>query len=275
MLIDWFTVAAQLLNFLVLAWLLKRFLYRPILDALDAREERIAAELAEADVKKAEAQQERAEFLQRNEAFDQERTTLLRQATDEANAERERLLEQAQQDANALRMKRQEALRDEQQQLNAEITRRTREEVFAIARQTLTDLAGISLEAHMSEVFAGRLQALDHETKDAFAAAVKTSTAPVLVHSTFELPAEQRLAIQSALSAVLSTEISMRFETVPELVSGIELSAGGRKIAWSIADYLGSLEKSIDALLAPTATNSKPEAEPHSGAQSAVREQTE
>jgi F-type H+-transporting ATPase subunit c len=51
MLIDWFTVGAQLLNFLILAWLLKRFLYRPILDALDAREQRIAAELADADAK--------------------------------------------------------------------------------------------------------------------------------------------------------------------------------------------------------------------------------
>jgi F-type H+-transporting ATPase subunit b len=37
MLIDWFTVGAQVLNFLILVWLLKRFLYGPILDAIDAR----------------------------------------------------------------------------------------------------------------------------------------------------------------------------------------------------------------------------------------------
>ena len=42
MLIDWFTVGAQALNFLILVWLLKRFLYKPILDAIDAREKRIA-----------------------------------------------------------------------------------------------------------------------------------------------------------------------------------------------------------------------------------------
>jgi F-type H+-transporting ATPase subunit b len=52
MLIDWFTVGAQVLNFLILVWLLKRFLYKPILDAIDAREQRIAAELADADAKK-------------------------------------------------------------------------------------------------------------------------------------------------------------------------------------------------------------------------------
>jgi F-type H+-transporting ATPase subunit b len=45
MLIDWFTVGAQTLNFLILVWLMKRFLYKPILNAIDTREKRIAKEL--------------------------------------------------------------------------------------------------------------------------------------------------------------------------------------------------------------------------------------
>ena len=85
MLIDWFTVGAQALNFLILVWLLRRFLYKPILHAIDAREKRIATELADADAKKAEAQRERDEFQHKNEEFDQQRAALLRQATDEAN----------------------------------------------------------------------------------------------------------------------------------------------------------------------------------------------
>jgi len=42
MLIDWFTVGAQALNFLILVWLMKRFLYKPVLHAIDEREMRIA-----------------------------------------------------------------------------------------------------------------------------------------------------------------------------------------------------------------------------------------
>jgi len=38
MLIDWFTVVAQVINFLILVWLMKRFLYKPILNAIAARE---------------------------------------------------------------------------------------------------------------------------------------------------------------------------------------------------------------------------------------------
>src|SRR5271169_5229977 len=92
MLIDWFTVVAQAVNFLVLVWLLKRFLYKPVLAAIDAREKKIAAELEDAADSKAQTQVERDEFQRRNEAFDKQRDELLRKATEEANAERQRLL---------------------------------------------------------------------------------------------------------------------------------------------------------------------------------------
>src|SRR5580704_7535080 len=95
MLIDWFTVGAQALNFLILVWLMKRFLYRPILRAIDAREKLIAGELADAATKKAEAQKEHDEFQHKNEEFDQQRAALLSQATDEAKTERQRLLDDA------------------------------------------------------------------------------------------------------------------------------------------------------------------------------------
>src|SRR5471030_3083536 len=102
MLIDWFTVGAQVLNFLILVWLLKRFLYKPILHAIDEREKLIATQLAQADAKKAEAQKDRDEFQHKNDAFDQERAALLKKATDEARAERDRLLGEARKDADSL-----------------------------------------------------------------------------------------------------------------------------------------------------------------------------
>ena len=89
MLINWFTVIAQAINFLILVWLLKRFLYKPILHAIDEREKGIATQLAQAEAKKAEAQKDRDDFQHKNEVFDQERAALLKKATDEAKAERQ------------------------------------------------------------------------------------------------------------------------------------------------------------------------------------------
>ena len=272
MLIDWFTIIAQVVNFLILVWLMKRFLYKPILHAIDAREQRIAKELADADTKRSEAENERKKFQKKNEEFDQQREELLSKAKDEAKAERQRLLNAAGQAADALRAKRQDALKREQQSLNDEITRRTREEVFAIARKTLTDLAGTTLEERMSEVFTRRLRELNKEEKEGLAKALKTSSGPVLVRSAFELPSEQQSAIQHAMQETFTAETQVRFETAPDVISGIELTANGRKVAWNTADYLASLEKSVVELLKeqskPQAkSEGRPEAKPEAQAE--------
>jgi F-type H+-transporting ATPase subunit b len=249
MLIDWFTVVAQAVNFLILVWLLKRFLYKPILNALDAREKRIAAELADADAKKAEAKLEREEFKRKNEEFDQQRAGLLNKATGEAAAERQRLLDEARRDSDALRAKLQDGLRNEYQVLREEIARRTRAEVIAIARKALTELAGASLEERMVDVFISRLRELGSEEKGRLASMLKLQPVPVLVRSAFDLPQAQRGLIEGAVKETLAAEIQLRFEVVPDLVSGIELTMQGQKIAWSIADYLASLEKGVNELL--------------------------
>lgn len=256
MLIDWFTVGAQLLNFLILVWLLKRFLYQPILDAIDAREARIAAELADAEAKKAEAKSERDAFAHRNEEFDRQHAERLSQAKEAVKAEHQRLMDEARQAADDLRVKRQDALEREQQALNDEITRLTRKEVFSIARKTLGDLAETGLEARMGEVFTRRLREMDAQTKEGLAAALQNAAEPAIVRSTFELPESQRAAIQNALNETFSAEVRVCFETAPDLVSGIELSTNGQKVAWSIADYLATLEKQVGELLkAPTKTD--------------------
>jgi len=249
MLVNWFTVFAQMVNFLILVWLLKRFLYKPILHAIDEREKGIANQLAQAEAKVADAQKERDDFQHKNEAFDQQRAALLTKATDEANAERQQLLAEAKKDADALRAKRRDALRNEQRNLNQEIIRWTRKEVFAITRRTLADLASTSLEERMGEVFVRRVRALDGAAMEQLTTAFKTSNHTVSVHSAFDIPPAQRSAIESAVKETFAPDAHVQFETAPELVSGIELSTNGQKVAWSIADYLATLEKSAGELL--------------------------
>lgn len=258
MLIDWFTVGAQALNFVILLWLMKRFLYKPILQAIDAREKLIATELADADAKKAEAQKAFDEFQHKNETFDQQRAELFKQATDEAKSERQRLLDEARQAAETLAAKRQETLKDDAQRLNQAFRRQTQQEVFAIARKVLNDLATTSLEERMGEVFTRHLRAMDGQTKTVLTQALNKSalrSAPGsassatatqgILRSAFDLPEDQRAVIQKALNEAFSGDIQLRFETAPDLISGIEFSINGQKLAWSISDYLRSVEKAV------------------------------
>ena len=249
MLIDWFTVGAQALNFLVLVWLLKHFLYKPILNAIDAREKGIASKLADADTKQKEAQKEHLDFEGRNKAFDEQRGALLKKATDDAKNERDRLMNDAHKEADGWRTAQSETLKNDQARLGQEITRMAAGEVFAIARKTLADLATASLEERVGAVFTRRLGEMDGKAKETLGTALRSSKEPPVVQSAFDMPAGQRATIQNALNETFSADIRVRFEAVPDRICGIELTANGQKIGWSIAEYLTSLDQKVGALL--------------------------
>jgi F-type H+-transporting ATPase subunit b len=250
-LIDWFTVGAQVLNFIILVWLMKRFLYQPVLDAIAAREQKIAAELADAAATQANAKQQQDDFRQQNEAFDEQRAELLRQARDAAKAERERLQLEAREAADAASAALAKALLSDARALRTDITRQAQDQVLDISRRVLGDLASVSLEQQACEVFIQRLRAVDGPARAALGAALKAASAaePALLRSAFALPAAQQAAVQAALDEAFGQPIPLKFETAPELVSGIELSAQGQKLAWNISNYLAALSASLQAQL--------------------------
>lgn len=250
--INWFTVIAQVLNFLILVWLLKRFLYKPVLNAIDEREAKIASQLKDADAKETNAKKEQAEFRKKNETFDQEKKGLMDQAVAEINMERDKLLESARNDAVVLRSKLENALKETQDNLNRDIVQKTQKEVFAIARKTLEDLASLSLEEQSAHIFIKRLKELKKEEKKQFTETfipMKIGNKPILVKSAFDLPEKQQSEIKNTVDEILETKAKFQFITAPELISGIELTSNGYKLAWSISEYLNSLQKDISETL--------------------------
>jgi F-type H+-transporting ATPase subunit b len=245
MLIDWFTVGAQAVNFLILVWLLQRFLYKPVLAAVDAREKKVAAQIADAAALDTKAQAERADLHRRSEALNREREGLLHKATEEANAERQRLIESARQESQQMHSKLTQALAQERAELGHQLSVRTQAEVFAVARKTLADLAGASLEDRMIEVFIAHLRELSPAQK------LTLAGGDANIRSAFVLPAAGRASIDAAIHECLGATVTTRFETSAEFVCGVELTMGGVKIAWSVADYLFSLSQSVAGLAEP------------------------
>lgn len=243
--VNWFTVIAQIVNFIVLVWLLKRFLYKPILKAIDERENNIAGQIKDAEAKDAKAKKEQVEFLRKNETFDKEKKELMDKAIAEINEERKKLFEDARNEASELRAKLEKSLKEMQENLDRDIVQKTQQEVFAIARKTLADLACLSLEEQSTNIFIKRLNELTNDEKKQFVEAFKKGSNPILVQSTFDLPEKQQADIKSAVNKALDTETHFQFKTAPEIISGIELSSNGYKLAWSISEYLNSLQKSI------------------------------
>ena len=175
----------------------------------------------------------------------------MQNATDEASAERQRLLGEARAAADALGTKLRQAMQDDSENLSQAMARRMQDEVFAIARKTLADLATTDLEERFCDVFIRRLHTLDEPAKASLGAALTTAAEPAVLRSALALPAEQRTKIQNAINKAFSADIQLEFETAPSLVGGIELVTTGQKVAWSIADYLTAMEKGVAELLKP------------------------
>lgn len=241
--INWFTVIAQVVNFLILVWLLKKFLYKPVLNAIDEREKRVASQLADAEAKKVEAKKESDEFKQKNEAFDAERKEQMNKVVAETEEKRKALLEDARKEAEAFRLQQEKASKDVQNNMNGEIEQRVQKEVFAMTRKTLSDLASVSLEEQSVNVFMKRLNELKDDEKKQFMDAFNPGTTPVLVRSNYELPDKQQAEIKKSFDQLFGTETQFEFKVTPELISGIELTSNGYKLAWSVSEYLNSLEK--------------------------------
>jgi len=247
--INWFTVIAQVINFFILVWLMKHFLYKPVLNAINEREKKIEAQLADAETKKTEAAKEQADFKQKYDQFDLERKGLMEKAVTDTNDECKKLMEKARNEADILHSQQDNSWKEKQENLNREIAQKTQKEVFAISRKALTELASVSLEEQTVNLFMRRLNELNVEDKKKFIAIFKEDANPILVQSAFALPPKQQTDIQQSVNGMLRTDAQFQFRIAPAIISGIELSANGFKLSWSISDYLNDLQKSIEDMI--------------------------
>jgi F-type H+-transporting ATPase subunit b len=255
--IDWFTVIAQAINFLILVWLLKRFLYKPILKAIDEREKKIAAQIKDADDRKAGAVKEHADFKKRNDDFDVQKKALMDKAVADSNAQRDKLLEDAKNQANTLRSNLEKAIKEKQESDALASAAKTQEQVFTITKKALKEMASSSLEEQSVNTFIKRLHEMNDDEKQKFITAFKSNTNTILVRSAFDLPAPQQSAMTDAVNETLGTKTTLQFTTTPDLISGIELTTNGYKLAWSFNEFLQSLQNNMAA-----ATKEKQNAKP-------------
>lgn len=243
--INWFTVIAQVINFLILVWLLKRFLYKPVLDAIEQREKKIAAQLNDAESKKAEAQQERNEFQQKNETLDKLHATRLEEVEQEVRKEKEKLFAAIKEESNALRIKYETSLKQEEESITQNLKRRASEEVFAIAGKTLNDLASEDLGERLVKVLIRQIQQLNGQERTTCKDAFSTPNDAVIVKSAVELSYTSKDELQKAIRDLTESKTNFEYQVAPGLISGIEIDSKSYKLSWNIDSYLEGFQKAI------------------------------
>ncbi len=234
MAIDWITVSAQIVNFLLLVWLLKRFLYQPVMRAMERRERRIADGLEDAEMRERSADEKAHDHQQKiDELAEHEKRHMLDEARDEA--------------AEARKNWQRQTTQEKEEFLN-NLQKRAADTIQVIAKKTLADLANAELEEQMVHSFIRQLKSLDDEE---FRMALRQSSTPVSVVSAFELPTSTRARLTRAIHEHLVEGIEVEYDRSPDLLCGIELNAEGRRLGWNLDDYLDQLSGRVEEVLSP------------------------
>ncbi len=243
MLIDWFTVVAQIVNFLVLVALLKHFLWGKLTRAIDEREARVAGELAKAEEKSKEAERQAEQARLRLQEQESKREEMLAQARKEAETQRAKLVEEARISVRELEKKWHEDLDRERGVFFTELRTRAAAEIVAVMRRALADLSSSELQRSTMQVFLEKLGSFDVATLR------ELGTKELAVRSAVDLPEETRKKIGVILQARLGASPQLRFEKDSAMAWGIELRGNGHKIGWAPESYLDSLEENLKQAL--------------------------
>ena len=240
--IDWFIFFSQIVNLLILMFLLKKFLFGRIIGAMDAREAKIGAVFTEAEKSRQEAQAAAENHRNRLRELEAGYEQMLLKARQDAEAYQEQLLEKAREEVDFLKARWMEALRSERANFLQELRRLAGNQIYAVSRRVLKDLAGLDLEERIVEVLMERIEAMDAEERKKFQKPAETGGS-VMISCAFEIPPATQTRLNDVLHRFFSESIAIAYERSDDILSGCELRLNGHKVAWSVKDYLDSLEE--------------------------------
>jgi F-type H+-transporting ATPase subunit b len=241
-LIDWFTVIAQAINFLILLLLLKFLLFDRIVKAIDGRQKRIADEFAKAAEQQQKADDEAALHRRKLDELEAQRAELLANAREEADAHRKGLKEHARVEVDELQARWRRMVEDERDQFLCQLRERAGEQVCSVVRKVLADLADAELERQITGLFLERIRNLDATERTALADSI--GNGPVTVLSTFTVPDDAKAEVSSTIGSLLNVA-EVLFELDTELVCGIEIRVAGHAIGWNVDAYLDQIEQAL------------------------------
>ncbi|MEP6288268.1 MAG: hypothetical protein ABJ079_00040 [Marinomonas sp.] len=241
--IDWITVAAQIANFLVLVGLLKRFLYRPILDGIDAREVEITNRMQEAVQAKEQAQAVEQDYEDKMQTLNVAQSEMTETIRKSAEAQRDDLLAEAQKRLETESATWKAHLDEETHKYTAKMHRAGARALLSLTRKALIDLADETLEARMAHHLVGQFGPMAPDLKRAAGQATEA-----VITSQGLLQDSVKKELTAELRGVFP-KIEMRFGTDEEQAPGLVLRVGGAQLSWTVESYIDGLGSLIEEQL--------------------------
>jgi len=243
--LDWTTFVLEIVNFLVLVWVLKRFLYRPVMKVLAERRAMINRTLAQATDTQTRAAALESQFRNRLADWEQEKSRQRAQFEDELAAERVHQMQALEKSLAAERERNAAQETHRLEQSRHQLETKALEQARQFTATLMSRLAGPGLEAQLIDAF---IDDWSHWPEDRFEGLLSAATADgggARVVSAYRLPDEQRSRIATALATRVG-QISIAFSEDSSLVAGLKISIGAWQIQMTIADELANFAASTN-----------------------------
>lgn len=232
------TFALEIVNFLVLVWILQRFLYKPVTNAIAERKAAIDKTLADARTVEATALSLKQQYQNRMTDWEDERAKAKVQLASELDAERGRLM-------NALHAsveQEREAKRALEQRRAMELRRRLEEGALAeggrFAARLLSRVASAELEEKICGLLIEDLPHLGDSELQSLRAACQTADAKLRITSRYALGDAQRSSLAQALGRVAAKPVECEFGLAPELIAGLRIGICAWVLRCNLQDEL-------------------------------------
>jgi F-type H+-transporting ATPase subunit b len=243
--IDWFTLIAQIVNFLILVGLLWFFLFRRIIRAMDERERRIARRFEEADEQQAQAEQHAESLQKKQRELEQERESRIQRMRAEIQREKQRMLDEARTEVDRQARQWRESLSQQKKAFVRILREHSAAAALSLTRQAMDELMDSDAYARMADVFMKHIADIDSQQRSSFLDAARSSGNTATLATGFDLAEEDQRRVSRGVQSALGGDVSIQCETGVEKLSGLELRADGRRISWTIDSYFEGLEERI------------------------------
>jgi F-type H+-transporting ATPase subunit b len=235
--LDWSTIVLEMINFLVLVWLLKRFLYKPVLQAIARRKAEIEASIAGAETERAEADSLKQQYQNRLSDWERERATARTALQQELEAERRQRLDELR---AALEFEREKARVAETRRL-AEAQRQAEQQAVIhsaqFAAKLLTRLGGAELDARLIDWATEALTQLSPERRAAIRNSTETAR-EARVLSAHPLGDDARRGLEAALRDLFGAPVACSYDKDPALIAGLRITVGPWVLRANLQDEL-------------------------------------
>lgn len=243
--IDWFTFTAQVVNFLILMVLLKKFLYGPIIHAMKRRQEEIDNRVRAAESREQAAHEMKLQLQSQQQELESSKQQMLAEARQEAEALKQSLMHELRQEIDQTRQRWHQSLKQEQRSFVETLQQQIAQQLLRVVRQVLAELSDSTLEERIVSAFTRQLEQMRKQERIELTQYLQNDSDGMIIQTAFDCPDDLRSRLIHSVHVNLAESVPVQFETRPELLAGIELKAGGYKLAWSIDGYLEGLEDAL------------------------------